>query len=50
MYIETIPTAFYNKAYHAPIFLNDVPDVQIQKLTFYLELVISRSEGLTYLV
>lgn len=49
MYMENTPTVFYNKACHAPMFLNDVPDVQIQKLTFYLELVISRSEGLSVL-
>ena len=49
MYMENTPTVFYNKACHAPMFLNDVPDVQIQKLTFYSELVISRSEGLSVL-
>lgn len=49
MYVENTPTVFYSNACNAPMFLNDVPEVQIQKLTFYLELVISRSEGMSYL-
>lgn len=49
MYMENTPIVFYNKACNAPMFLNDVPEVQIQKLTFYLELVTIRSEGMPYL-
>lgn len=31
----TKPTVFYYKACHASMFPNDVPEVQVQKLTFY---------------
>lgn len=43
------PTVFNNKVCCTPMFLDDVPDIQSQKLTFYGELVISRLEGMPYL-
>ena len=33
--IGNTPTMFYYKACQAPMFPNDVPDVQVQNLTFY---------------
>lgn len=48
-YMGNTATVFYNKAYHAFMFPDDGPYVQAQKMTFYLELVISRSEEMTYL-
>lgn len=49
MYLENPPRAFNSKACQVPMFPYVLPGMQVQKLTFCLELVISGVGGILYL-